>query len=89
MKNTFDKSLEDLLVALSEINVDSVSGFIQSPTVEERERITTFFLMLQVEIANKTSQLVRFQQCVNERMAHIPKASNYSIHDDTTEDDCQ
>ena len=57
----FDEALEDFLVALSKINVDSISGFIQSPTVEEKERITTYFLMLQVEIANKTSQLVRFQ----------------------------
>ena len=89
MKDTFDKALEDLLVALSEINVDSISGFIQSPTIEEREKITANFLMLQVEIANKTSQLVRFQQCVNERMAQIIKASNFSIYEDTIEDDCQ
>ena len=61
MKATFDKSLEDLLVDLSEINVDSVSSFIQSPTVEERERITAYFQMLQLEITNKTTQLVRFQ----------------------------
>ena len=30
MKGTFDKSLEDLLVDLSKINVDSVSGFLQA-----------------------------------------------------------
>ena len=41
MKDTFDKSLEDILVDLSEINVDSVSGFIPSPTADERTRITT------------------------------------------------
>ena len=85
----FDEALEDFLVALSKINVDSISGFIQSPTTEEKERITTYFLMLQVEIANKTSQLVRFQQCVNKRMARIIMASNYSIYEDTNEDDCQ
>ena len=56
-KGIFDKSLEDLLVDLSEINVDSVSGLIQSPTVDERARITTYFQLWQMEMANKTTQL--------------------------------
>ena len=41
-----------------------------------------------MEIANKTTQLVRFQQCVNERVALILKANNYCILDEVTEDDC-
>ena len=39
LKDTFDRSLEKLLLELSELNVDNVNGFIRSPLVEERTRI--------------------------------------------------
>ena len=82
LKDTFDRSLEKLLFDLSEINMDNVSGFIPSPTVEERTRIDIYFRVLQIEIVNKTTQLARFQQSINDRVTHVLKSNNYDILQD-------
>ena len=46
LKAMFKQSLEKVLQELSELNVDTVNGFIPSPSIEERTRINKYFVLL-------------------------------------------
>ena len=37
---------------------------------------------MQIKIANKTTQLAKFQQCINDRVTHVLKSNNYDILQD-------
>ena len=51
LKNVLDQSLEKVLQELSELNVDTVNGFISNPLAEERTRINEYFVVLQSELS--------------------------------------
>ena len=46
LKSEFEQALEKVLQELSELNIDTVNGFIPNPLAEERTRINEYFLVL-------------------------------------------
>ena len=46
LKTVFDQSLEKVLQELSELNVDTVNGFIPNLSTEERTRMNGYFVLL-------------------------------------------
>ena len=66
--------------------MDNVNGFIPSPLMEERTRINKYFVVLQLELAKKTTQLAGFQQDLNERVTRVLKLNKYGVFQDNPED---
>ena len=86
LKTMFDQSLEKVLQELSELNVDTVDGFIPSPSIEARTRMNENFVLLQFELSKKTTQLAGFQQDLNRRCTRILKINKYGIFQDKPQD---
>ena len=86
LKTEFDQALEKVLQELSELNVDTVNGFIPNPLAEERTRINEYFVVLQSELSEKMTLLARFQQDLHDRCSHILKINKYGIYQDKPQD---